>query len=131
MDRTEKQAFVASMASVFANTSMVVVTRNAGLTVADVTDLRRRMRAAGATYKVGKNRLVTLAAKGTPFEGITPMLTGPTALAWAEDPVHNWLGLFLHLPHVLLVYYKLLLVNWHGFLVLMRTKVMCKRLNKI
>lgn len=87
MDRTEKQAFVASMASVFANTSMVVVTRNAGLTVADVTDLRRRMRAAGATYKVGKNRLVILAAKGTPFEGITPMLTGPTALAWAEDPV--------------------------------------------
>lgn len=87
MDRTEKQAFVASMASVFANTSMLVVTRNKGLDVAAVTDLRRRMRAAGATYKVGKNRLVTLAAKGTPFEGITPLLTGPTALAWAEDPV--------------------------------------------
>lgn len=87
MDRTEKQAFVASMASVFANTSMLVVTRNKGLNVAAATELRRRMRAAGATYKVGKNRLVTLAAKGTPFEGITPMLTGPTALAWAEDPV--------------------------------------------
>lgn len=75
------------MASVFANTSMLVVTRNKGLDVAAVTDLRRRMRAAGATYKVGKNRLVTLAAKGTPFEGITPLLTGPTALAWAQDPV--------------------------------------------
>ncbi|CAI3923011.1 Ribosomal protein L10 (RplJ) (PDB:5IT8) [Commensalibacter communis] len=87
MDRTEKRAFVASMASVFANTSMLVVTRNKGLDVAAVTDLRRRMRAAGATYKVGKNRLVTLAAKGTPFEGITPLLTGPTALAWAQDPV--------------------------------------------
>ncbi|EHD14226.1 50S ribosomal protein L10 [Commensalibacter intestini A911] len=87
MDRTEKQAFVASMASVFANTSMLVVTRNKGLTVAAVTDLRRRMRAAEATYRVGKNRLVTLAAKGTPFEGITPLLTGPTALAWAQDPV--------------------------------------------
>ncbi|MDI2112444.1 50S ribosomal protein L10 [Commensalibacter nepenthis] len=87
MDRTEKQAFVASMVSVFANTSMLVVTRNKGLDVAAVTDLRRRMRAAGATYKVGKNRLVTLAAKGTPFEGITPLLTGPTALAWAQDPV--------------------------------------------
>lgn len=66
---------------------MLVVTRNKGLDVAAVTDLRRRMRAAGATYKVGKNRLVTLAAKGTPFEGITPLLTGPTALAWAQDPV--------------------------------------------
>ncbi|MDI2090698.1 50S ribosomal protein L10 [Commensalibacter oyaizuii] len=87
MDRTEKQAFVASMASVFANTSMLVVTRNKGLDVAAVTELRRRMRAAGATYRVGKNRLVTLAAKGTPFEAITPLLTGPTALAWAQDPV--------------------------------------------
>ncbi|CAK7192711.1 50S ribosomal protein L10 [Commensalibacter sp. Nvir] len=87
MDRTEKQAFVASMASVFAKTSMVIVTRNEGLTVADVTDLRRRVRAAGATYRVGKNRLVTLAAKGTPFEGITSLLTGPIALAWADDPV--------------------------------------------
>lgn len=87
MDRTEKQAFVASMASVFANTSMLVITRNKGLNVAAVTDLRRRMRAADATYKVGKNRLVTLAAKGTPFEGITPLLTGPIALAWAQDPV--------------------------------------------
>ncbi len=66
---------------------MIVVTRNAGLTVAEVTNLRRQMRAAGASYKVAKNRLATLALDGTRFEGITPMLTGPTALAWARDPV--------------------------------------------
>ncbi|GAN76212.1 50S ribosomal protein L10 [Acidisphaera rubrifaciens] len=87
MDRTEKRDFVASLAAVFAETSMVVVTRNDGLTVAEVTDLRRRMRAAGATYKVAKNRLATLALEGTRFDGIKPMLTGPTALAWSADPV--------------------------------------------
>ena len=87
MDRTEKREFVASLAAVFAETSMVVVTRNAGLTVAEVTDLRRRMRAAGVNYKVAKNRLATRALDGTRFEGIKPLLKGPTALAWARDPV--------------------------------------------
>lgn len=87
LDRTEKHEFVASLASVFAETSMVVVTQPKGLTVAEVTDLRRRMRAAGVTYKVAKNRLATLALDGTRFEGIAPLLKGPTALAWADDPV--------------------------------------------
>ena len=87
MDRTEKKAFIASLAAVFAQTSMVVVTRNDGLTVAAVTELRRKVRAAGANYKVVKNRLATLALDGTQFNGIAPMLQGPTALAWSEDPV--------------------------------------------
>ena len=87
MDRTEKREFVAEMAAVFAETSFVVVVRNSGLTVAEVTELRRRMRAAGATYKVAKNRLATLALDGTRFDGIAPLLKGPTALAWCRDPV--------------------------------------------
>ena len=87
MDRTEKREFVASLADVFAATSMVVVTQNKGLTVAEVTVLRTRMRAAGATFKVAKNRLATLALDGTSFGGIKPMLKGPTALAWSHDPV--------------------------------------------
>jgi len=87
LDRTEKREFVSSLASVFAETSMVVVTRNNGMTVAEVTDLRRRMRAAGANFKVAKNRLAVLALDGTKFDGIKPMLKGPTALAWARDPV--------------------------------------------
>ncbi len=87
MDRTEKHAFVASLAAVFAETSMVVVTRNDGMTVAQVTSLRSRMRTAGATFKVAKNRLATLALDGTRFDGIAPLLKGPTALAWAHDPV--------------------------------------------
>ncbi len=58
-----------------------------GLTVAEVTDLRRKMRAAGATFKVAKNRLANLALDGTRFDGIKPLLKGPTALAWSKDPV--------------------------------------------
>ena len=87
MDRTEKREFVAALGRVFQDTSMVVVTRNAGLTVAEVSDLRRRMRAAGASYKVAKNRLAVLALDGTRFDGIKPLLKGPTALAWSADPV--------------------------------------------
>lgn len=87
MDRTEKRAFVAELHEALSATSMIVVTRNAGLTVAQATDLRRKMRASGATFKVTKNRLTTLALEGTQFDGIRPMLTGPTALAWCSDPV--------------------------------------------
>jgi large subunit ribosomal protein L10 len=87
LDRTEKRAFVAQLAAALAETSFVVVSRSGGLTVAEVTDLRRRMRASGATYKVAKNRLATRALEGTRFDGIRPLLKGPTALAWARDPV--------------------------------------------
>jgi large subunit ribosomal protein L10 len=87
LDRTEKRTFVAGLNAALSDTSMVVVTRNQGLTVAEATELRRRMRAAGATFKVAKNRLTMLALDGTRFDGIKPMLTGPTALAWSTDPV--------------------------------------------
>ena len=87
VDRIEKREFVAELSDVFAETSMVVVTRNAGMTVADVTALRRKMREAGASFKVAKNRLALLALEGTRFDGISPLLKGPTALAWSKDPV--------------------------------------------
>ena len=87
LDRTEKREFVAQLAQVFAETSMVVVTENKGMTVAEVTKLRRAMRAAGADYKVAKNRLALLALDGTKFDGIKPLLKGPTALAWSRDAV--------------------------------------------
>jgi large subunit ribosomal protein L10 len=87
VDRTEKRAFVQALQAVFADTSFVLVSRNDGLTVADATNLRRRMRDAGATYKVAKNRLASLALDGTRFQGVQPLLKGPTALAWSRDPV--------------------------------------------
>jgi len=87
VDRTEKRDFVTGLNQALSATSMIVVTRNGGLTVAEATDLRRKMRAAGATYKVTKNRLTNLALEGTPFGSIAPMLKGPTALAWSNDAV--------------------------------------------
>jgi len=87
LNRTEKGEFIQSLAAVFADTSFVLVGQNNGLTVAAVDDLRRRMRSAGATYKVAKNRLAIRALDGTSFQGIAPLLKGPTALAWARDPV--------------------------------------------
>jgi large subunit ribosomal protein L10 len=87
VDRIEKREFVAALSTVFADTSMVVVTRNEGMTVADVTDLRRKMRAAGASFKVAKNRLALLALDGTRFDGLKPLMKGPTAISWSADPV--------------------------------------------
>jgi large subunit ribosomal protein L10 len=87
VDRTEKRAFVTDLNQALSATSMIVVTRNAGLTVAEVTALRRKMRESGSIFKVAKNRLTNLALAGTPFAGIQPMLKGPTALAWNRDPV--------------------------------------------
>ena len=87
MDRNEKADLVAELKQVFGETSVVVVTRNLGLTVAQSTDLRTKMRDAGATYKVAKNRLAKLAIKDTDYAGIGEYLTGPTALATSVDPV--------------------------------------------
>ncbi len=87
MNRAEKSEFIGSLAAVFADTSFVLVGQNNGLTVAAVDDLRRRMRSAGATYRVAKNRLALRALDGSSFQGLGPLLKGPTALAWAKDPV--------------------------------------------
>src|SRR5207248_627528 len=70
-----------------AETVCVVVTHQTGLSVAEVTQLRRQMRSAGARYRVTKNRLVRRALEGTQFEGLTPLFTGPTAIAFSQDPV--------------------------------------------
>lgn len=87
MDRDDKKNLVTSLNRLFTEVSVVVVTRNHGLTVAQVTDLRNRMRGAGAAYKVTKNRLARIALDGTPFVGIGDLLIGPTALATSTDPV--------------------------------------------
>lgn len=87
MDRSEKRELVAELGQAFAQASIVVVTRNQGLNAADVTALRQKMRAAGVTFRVAKNRLATLALDGTRFDGLKPLLKGPTALAWSADPV--------------------------------------------
>jgi len=87
MDRSQKADAVAQLNAVFNEVSVVVVTRNLGMTVAQSTALRLKMRDAGATYKVAKNRLANLALENTDYVGISDMLTGPVGLAWSTDPV--------------------------------------------
>ncbi len=87
MDRAQKAEAVDVLHKSFQETETIVVTQYTGLTVAQVTELRVRMRAAGVSYKVSKNRLALRALKGTRFEGIGPMLKGPVGLATSKDPV--------------------------------------------
>jgi large subunit ribosomal protein L10 len=87
MDRAQKTELVAELNRTFNEVSVVVVTRNLGLTVAQSTVLRNKMREAGASYKVAKNKLAKIAAEGTPYASLSALLTGPTALATSVDPV--------------------------------------------
>jgi large subunit ribosomal protein L10 len=87
MDRAQKAELVAELNATFSEVSVVVVTRNLGLTVAQSTDLRNKMRDAGAQYRVAKNKLAKIAAQGTPYSTLSELLIGPTALATSKDPV--------------------------------------------
>jgi len=87
MDRSQKADAVAALSATFNEVGVVVVTRNLGMTVAQTTALRVKMREAGASFKVSKNSLAKLAIAGTDYAGIGEMLTGPVALATSVDPV--------------------------------------------
>ncbi|MEQ9691840.1 MAG: 50S ribosomal protein L10, partial [Bauldia litoralis] len=87
MDRAEKSQLVEDLGSVFNDTGVVVVAHYTGLTVAEMTTLRARMRDVGASVRVAKNRLVKLALKGTDVEHISDLFQGPTVLAYSADPV--------------------------------------------
>lgn len=87
MDRAKKQELVAELQETFESNNLVVVTQQSGLTVSEVSELRKQMREAGASFKVTKNRLAKIALKGTKFENLSDHFTGPTAVAASEDPV--------------------------------------------
>ncbi len=87
MERAEKQELVTSLHEVFSDAAAVVVVHYDGLSVSEITELRSQMREVGASLKVTKNRLTRLALKGTDYEGISDLFTGPTAIGYADDPV--------------------------------------------
>jgi large subunit ribosomal protein L10 len=87
VDRTQKQALVETLQSDLAGSACIVVTHQAGMSVAEATELRRQMRGAGAGFRVTKNRLARRALEGTGFAGLAPLFTGPTAIAFSHDPV--------------------------------------------
>ncbi len=87
MDRAAKAELVTQLHEVFQHTGVIVVAHYAGLSVAQMTDYRNRMREAGGTVKVAKNRLAKIALKGTELAEMTDLLTGPTCLSYSEDPI--------------------------------------------
>ncbi len=87
MDRSQKEALVAEMNGVFTEAGVVVVAEYSGLTVAEMTNLRVKMREAGANFKVTKNRLTRLALDGTDYGSLSEKLKGPVGIAYSSDPV--------------------------------------------
>ena len=87
MNRNEKADLLNELNGLFSGAEIVVVSHYKGLTVQEVSDLRDRIRKVGAGFKVTKNRITRLALKGTKFEAISDLFKGPTAIAFANDPV--------------------------------------------
>jgi large subunit ribosomal protein L10 len=87
VDKTEKAEVVEELKGVFTDSGSLVVAHYTGMTVAQMADLRTRMRAAGASFKVAKNRLAMRALQGTAVEGISHLFKGPTGIAFSKDPI--------------------------------------------
>ena len=87
MDRAQKEKVVEELGQIFESSGVVVVSHYAGLTVAEMQDLRAQMREAGGSVRVAKNRLAKIALSGTAIEGMADLLTGMTVLSYSEDPV--------------------------------------------
>ncbi len=87
MERAQKAEAVETLKGIFADSGVVVVTHYSGLTVAEMTALRGRLREADAKLTVVKNRFAKIALQGTPGEAAADMFTGPVAIAYSADPV--------------------------------------------
>ena len=87
MDRTQKAEAVQGLNGLFADAGAVIVAHYSGMTVAQMGEMRSRLRKAGASFKVAKNRLAMRALEGTPAAGISELFKGPTGIAYSKDPV--------------------------------------------
>jgi large subunit ribosomal protein L10 len=87
VDRAQKEKLVDELGQIFESSGVVVVAHYAGLTVAEMQDLRARAREAGSAVRVAKNRLAKIALEGKPCESMSDLLTGMTVLTYSEDPV--------------------------------------------
>jgi large subunit ribosomal protein L10 len=87
VDRAQKRELVTKLNDAWKDTGMIVVAHYKGMTVAEMTDYRKRVKDAGGTVKVSKNRLAKLALKGTDAESISGLLEGQTCVAYSQDPI--------------------------------------------
>lgn len=87
MDRAFKHELVSELKQVFQDANIVIVTQNKSLTVEDSNKLRRNIKQSHGKFKVAKNRLVKIALKDSKFSNLTDLMTGPTGIAYSDDPV--------------------------------------------
>ena len=87
MDRAQKEQLVEDLGQIFESSGVVVVSHYEGLTVAEMQDLRARMREAGGSVRVAKNKLAKIALEGKPCASIAKHLDGMTVMTFSEDPV--------------------------------------------
>jgi large subunit ribosomal protein L10 len=87
MSRARKETELEAYKVRFGEVETVVVTHYSGMTVAEVTDLRQKLRAQGASFKVTKNSLAKRAVEGTQFDAIKDLFKGPVGIATSQDPV--------------------------------------------
>ena len=87
MKRSEKKEFVQKLKEEIKSSSSVIVTHYSGLSVEESEQLRSEMRNNGSKFKVTKNRLTKLALEQTQFKDLADLFTGPTAIAYSDDPV--------------------------------------------
>ena len=87
MNREEKTQLLAELNELFNTAETIVVSHYKGLTVEEVSELRDNIRKVGAGFRVTKNRITRLALKGTKFEALADLFVGPTAIAFANDPI--------------------------------------------
>lgn len=87
VNREQKQELISSLNALVQDQQFIAVTHYKGLTVKQLEDLRGQAREAGAGFRVTKNRLTRLALAGTKYESLSDLFTGPTAIAYSEDPV--------------------------------------------
>lgn len=88
MPTQEKEQTVATLRERLGSAKTAVLTEYRGLTVRQISDLRKQLKAAAAEYKVVKNRLARLAVKNQPLDSLGTHFKGPTGLVYtAKDPV--------------------------------------------
>ena len=87
MDRAQKEGVVEELGQIFESSGVVVVSHYEGMTVAQMQDLRAKMRDVGGSVRVAKNKLAKIALEGKPCASIADLLTGMTVFAFSEDPV--------------------------------------------
>jgi large subunit ribosomal protein L10 len=87
VDRAQKRELVTTLNEEWKESGVIVVAHYKGMTVAQMTDFRKRMKEAGGSVKVAKNRLAKQALKDTDVEAISDLLKGQTCVAYSEDPI--------------------------------------------